>query len=137
MCIGFSRLIRESVIWEQSSFFFSSSSFLVSPAPSFNTFLYMCVCVCVCVCTLSHVQLLAAPQTVACQAPLSINFPGKNPGVGCHFLLQGIFLTQSLNLYLLCFLHWQADFFPLCHLESLHSCIFNSNSLSTSCKSLY
>ena len=24
-------------------------------------------------------------------------FPGKNTGVGCHFLLQGIFLTQELN----------------------------------------
>ena len=27
--------------------------------------------------------------------------PGKNSGVGCHFLLQGIFLTQRLNLGLL------------------------------------
>ena len=26
---------------------------------------------------------------------------GKNTGVGCHFLLQGIFLTQGLNLGLL------------------------------------
>ena len=26
--------------------------------------------------------------------------PGKNTGVGCHFLLQGIFLTQELNLSL-------------------------------------
>ena len=26
---------------------------------------------------------------------------GKNTGVGCHFLLQGIFLTQGLNLSLL------------------------------------
>ena len=25
-------------------------------------------------------------------------FPGKNTGVGCYFLLQGIFLTQGLNL---------------------------------------
>ena len=25
------------------------------------------------------------------------DFPGKNTGVGCHFLLQGIFLTQGLN----------------------------------------
>ena len=25
------------------------------------------------------------------------NSPGKNFGVGCHFLLQGIFLTQGLN----------------------------------------
>ena len=24
--------------------------------------------------------------------------PGKNAGVGCHFLLQGIFPTQELNL---------------------------------------
>ena len=27
--------------------------------------------------------------------------PGKNPGVGCHALLQGIFLTQGWNLGLL------------------------------------
>ena len=27
--------------------------------------------------------------------------PGKTTGVGCHFLLQGIFLTQELNLRLL------------------------------------
>ena len=24
-------------------------------------------------------------------------FPGKNTGVGCHVLIQGIFLTQGLN----------------------------------------
>ena len=28
-------------------------------------------------------------------------FPGKNTGVGCHFLLQGIFLTQGLNPHFL------------------------------------
>ena len=27
-------------------------------------------------------------------------FPGKNTGVGCHFLLQGIFPTQGSNPYL-------------------------------------
>ena len=27
-------------------------------------------------------------------------FPGKNTGVGCHALLQGIFPTQELNLSL-------------------------------------
>ena len=27
--------------------------------------------------------------------------PGKNTGMGCHFLLQGIFPTQELNLGLL------------------------------------
>ena len=29
------------------------------------------------------------------------NFPGRNTGVGCHFLLQGIFPTQGLNPHLL------------------------------------
>ena len=35
----------------------------------------------------------------------SWNSPGKNTGVGCHFLLQGIFPTQGLNPHLLCLLH--------------------------------
>ena len=41
------------------------------------------------------------------------NFPGKSTGVGCHFLLQGIFLTQGLNpdlpycrQTLYCLSHW-------------------------------
>ena len=29
------------------------------------------------------------------------DFPGKDTGVGCHFLLQGIFTTYGLNLGLL------------------------------------
>ena len=31
--------------------------------------------------------------------------PGKNTGVGSHAFLQGIFLTQGLNLHLLGLLH--------------------------------
>ena len=31
--------------------------------------------------------------------------------MGCHFLLQGIFLTQGLNPHLLCLLHWQVECF--------------------------
>ena len=46
------------------------------------------------------------------------NFPGKNTGVGGHFLLQGIFLIQGSNLYLLCLLYWQTDSSPLSHLGS-------------------
>ena len=45
--------------------------------------------------------------TVAHQAPLSKEFSVKNTGVGCHFLHQGIFLTQGLNPPLLHLLHWQ------------------------------
>ena len=33
--------------------------------------------------------------------------PGKNTEVGCHALLQWIFLTQGLDLLLLHLLHWQ------------------------------
>ena len=35
---------------------------------------------------------------------------GKNTGVSCHFLLQGIFLTQGSNP---CLPQWQADSLPL------------------------
>ena len=38
--------------------------------------------------------------------------PGKNNGVGCHVLLQGIFPTQGLNSRSL---HWQAGSLPLNH----------------------
>ena len=41
------------------------------------------------------------------------NFPGKNTGMGCYFLLQGIFLTQRSNPCLL-----QADSLSPCHLGS-------------------
>ena len=43
------------------------------------------------------------------------NSPGKNTGVGCHVLLQGIFLTQGSNPSLL---HWQVGSLPLNHLGS-------------------
>ena len=46
------------------------------------------------------------------QAPLSMGFPGKNTGVGCHALLQGIVPTQESNPRLFCLLHWQASSLP-------------------------
>ena len=58
----------------------------------------------------SHVQLY---DPVVCSPQGSSVYgdsPGKNTRVGCHFLLQGIFLTQGLNL---CLLNWQVDFFNL------------------------
>ena len=45
------------------------------------------------------------------QAPLW-DFPGRNTGVGCHSLLQGIFLTQGSNLGLL---HWRQTLYHLSH----------------------
>ena len=45
--------------------------------------------------------------------------PGRNTGVGCHALLQGIFPTQGSNPHLLCLLHWQVDSLPLATWEAL------------------
>ena len=45
--------------------------------------------------------------------PVHGDSPGKNTGVGCHALLQGIFLIQGSNPHLLCLLLWQAGSLPL------------------------
>ena len=68
---------------------------------------------CFVACMLSRfhrVQLFVTLRTVARQAPLSMGFSTR---MGCHFLLQGIFPTQELNLHLLCLLHWQVCSLPL------------------------
>ena len=44
------------------------------------------------------------------------DFPGRNTGLSCHFLLRGIFPDQGLKP---CFLHWLADSFPLSLAEPL------------------
>ena len=67
--------------------------------------------------SLSHVQLFVTLWTVAYQAPPTrllcpCEFPGKNTGVGCPFLLQGIFPTQGSNLGLL---HCKQMLYPLSH----------------------
>ena len=56
----------------------------------------------VCACSLS-----ATPGAGAPQAPLSVDSPGKNPGVGCRSLLQGIFPHPGIKPAL------QADSLPL------------------------
>ena len=43
---------------------------------------------------------------------------GKDTGVGCHALLQGIFPTQESNPYLRCLLHCRQFLYPLSHLGS-------------------
>ena len=62
--------------------------------------------------SLSRVQLFVTPWTIAYQFLHSWNFPGKSTGVGCHFLLQGIFLTQGSNPGLL---HYRQVLYHLSH----------------------
>ena len=67
---------------------------------------------------LGRIWLLAILCTVLMDSLLCPwNFPGKNTGVSCHFLHQGIFLTQGSNLCLSHLLHWQVDYLPLHNLE--------------------
>ena len=53
----------------------------------------------------SRVRLFATSRTIARQALCPYDSPGKNTGVGCHALHQGIFPTQGPDLHLLCLLH--------------------------------
>ena len=68
---------------------------------------YTCVLSC-----FSRVQLFAT-QWIVAYLFCPWNSPGKNTGMGCHALLQGIFPTQGLNPPLLLLLHWQAGSLPL------------------------
>ena len=77
--------------------------------------LYMCMCLCICVCVSFFSQCCCCCCQVASVVSDSVqphrwqptrlphpwDSPGKNTGVGCHFLLHGIFLTQGWNLHLL------------------------------------
>ena len=48
------------------------------------------------------------------------DFPGKNTGVGCHFLLQGTFPTQGLNLHLM---HCRWILYHMSYTEKIFMCI--------------
>ena len=61
-----------------------------------------------------HAKSLQSCSTL-CDSPRLLcpwNSPGKNTGVGCHALLQGIFLTQGLNPG---FLHCRQILYHLSH----------------------
>ena len=67
----------------------------------------------VCVCMLS---CFCCVRTVAARLLCPWDCPGKNIGVDCHSLLQGIFPIQGLNPSLL---HSRQILYPLSHLGSL------------------
>ena len=71
-----------------------------------------------------HCMCLVARSSPALGDPLACSLPGsyvheifqaRNSGLGYHFLLQGIFLIQGLNLCLLCLLHCRQILYPLSH----------------------
>ena len=63
-----------------------------------------------CLYVLSHLSCVWLCNAMDCSPSSSSvhwDSPGKNAGVGFHALLQGIFLTQGLNLCLLWLLHYR------------------------------
>ena len=76
---------------------------------------YLQSVLCVCAQMFSHGSSLGPDGLWPARLLCPWDFPGKNTGVGCHFLLQGTFPTQGSNLHLL---HWQMDSLPLRHLGS-------------------
>ena len=86
-------------------------------------------------CSVSQLCLTLS-DTMDCSPPSSScpwGFPGMNTGVGCRFILQGIFLTQASNPRLLCLLYWPADSLPLSHLGSPNTSLGFPEKLSTVC----
>ena len=70
-----------------------------------------------CVCVRSVMRTLWDPMD------RGWDFPGRNIGVGYHFLLQGLFPY----MHLLGVLHWQADGLPLAPLGGLRKLVLSSS----------
>ena len=60
-----------------------------------------------CVCAVTSFILTHYNPMDLDRLPCPWDSPGKNTGMGCHPLLQRIFLAQRSNLCLLCRLHWE------------------------------
>ena len=77
--------------------------------------------------SLSRVRLFVTPWTVPARLLYPWDFPGKITGVGCHFLLQGIFPTQGLNLGLL---HCRQTLYRLSHKGNMRQLYHHEATLS-------
>ena len=69
-------------------------------------------------CSVSHLQLFVNPLTVACQAPLSMEFSMQKYWSGLPFPTPWFFPAPESNPHHLHLLHWQGNSLPLCHLGS-------------------
>ena len=70
-----------------------------------------------CAQSLSRVRLFATPWTVACQAPLSMEFSKQEYWSGLPFPSPGYLPNPGIKPASLCLLYSQANSLPLCHLE--------------------
>ena len=88
-----------------------------------GTVAQLCECIRMCACMLSdssRVQLCVTPWTVACQAPLSMEFSKQEYWSGLSFPSPGDLPDPGMKLVPPA---WQADSLLLCHLGS--PCLFS------------
>ena len=85
---------------------------------------FLCIYIYMCLGVLSRSVVSDSCYPIDCSTArllCSWDSPGKNTGVGCHFLLQGIFLTQESNLGLL---HCRQTLYQLNYEGSPYICIY-------------
>ena len=75
-----------------------NSQLILAPSHPLGIHVFVCVCVPSC---FSRARLFATLWTISATLGCLRASPGENTGVGCHFLLWGIFLTQGSKLDLL------------------------------------
>ena len=92
----------KTIIFSSSLLFFFFSQFLLFPLIIHYCLVFYSYNLCACVLScFSFVWLFVTLQTRVLQSPLSMGFSKQDYWVGCHALLQGIFLTQGSNASLL------------------------------------
>ena len=103
----------------KNRFFYTNQKFYITTFPPRTLPFYglLVPFTSMCLCSVTSVTSDSLGPHVRHLCPLES--PGKNTGVCCHLLLQGIFPTQGSNSQLLCLLHCRQILYPLSHLGSL------------------
>ena len=106
-----------------------------SPIPAQDNHSDSCVSFQKCLSLYSYLNICLCVPAQSCLTlcvPMDYSRPGssvhgilqaKNTGVACRALLQGIFLTQVSNPWLLCLLHCRRVRYPLSHLGNPYICL--------------
>ena len=103
-----------------------------------DTCIHKLICACVCIYTHIYIYLSVCNKctqflVVSDCDPMDCSTPGSSiHGIFLSRVVEwvaisysrGIFLTQGLNLCLLCVLNWQTYFLSLCHLGSPYVCVY-------------
>ena len=89
-------------------FLFCSTDWHVHFCASSKLTITIALCCCCCLVVKSCQTFLRLHGLQPTRLLCPWDFPGKNTEVGCHFLLQGIFLTQGLNLHPPLGLSWES-----------------------------